>query len=297
MLKEAKNEVVIQGILSQVDLEEATSKEGKPLIRGTVYVKVTQDIGGETIENEIPIRCFSMKYKKDGNINPAYNSILKVKNEFTSIAASQNGVDGATRVRVSGAKIIENVYPKDEKLISYPQIQASFFNSVEKDKAKEEAKFEVEAVIKNIKDETNRDGEETGRLIVNAIIPKYGEDVDIVDIIVANKSAIDYIRSNWSENDTVRINGKLNFTFINVTQEVESAFGEPVIKEFTRSVSELILTGGSDPYDEGEAYTQEDVKKGRAKRKERVEKAKAEREAAKAEKEAVKETNGDDYDF
>ena len=50
----------------------------------------------------------------------------------------------------------------------------------------------------------------------------------------------------------------------------EMAFGEDKVEEYTRSVSELIITGGSEPYDEDKAYTVTDVQEGLKNRQARL---------------------------
>lgn len=46
---------------------------------------------------------FQSKYKKDGGLNPSYESIQRVKEEFMSIA-SAGGREGADKIRITGAK-------------------------------------------------------------------------------------------------------------------------------------------------------------------------------------------------
>ena len=48
MLKQAENNVKIEGILSEVDVKEGVSKATqKPYIMGEIKVRVNQDINGE----------------------------------------------------------------------------------------------------------------------------------------------------------------------------------------------------------------------------------------------------------
>ena len=64
----------------------------------------------------------------------------------------------------------------------------------------------------------------------------------------------------WSEKDTVKINGKLNFTSTVEEKLVEVDFGEPRMERRTVSVSELIITGGTQTPLDGEfAFNEDDI--------------------------------------
>ena len=60
--------------------------------------------------------------------------------------------------------------------------------------------------------------------------------------------------------DTVKINGKLNFTSTVEEKMVEVDFGEPRMERRTVSVSELIITGGTQTPLDGEfAYDEDEI--------------------------------------
>ena len=89
-MNQAKNEVFIEGILLESDIQTGTSKENKEFIRGELRILVNQKIGDKVIESIIPVRMFSNKLTKEGKSNKAYESILKVKNEFVSTASASS---------------------------------------------------------------------------------------------------------------------------------------------------------------------------------------------------------------
>ena len=75
MLREAVNQVKIEGILSETDLKYGSFvKDGKTVetIGGSIKVLVVQNINGAPQSNEIPVYMFSQKYTKAGKLNPAY---------------------------------------------------------------------------------------------------------------------------------------------------------------------------------------------------------------------------------
>ena len=99
--------------------------------------------------------------------------------------------------------------------------------------------------------ETDKDGVETDKYKVVGMVPQYGGKIDVVPFVAINKGVIDAVSNYWSEGDTVKAAGKLNFTSKTETHKTEVDFGEPIEETRTITVSELVLTSGSSPL-EGE---------------------------------------------
>lgn len=272
MLKESENKVKIEGILSEVDLAPKTfNKNGQTVdaIGGVIKVRVNQKIDGKDTELEIPIHMFAAKFTNAGAPNPAYESISRIQNEYTSIAAG--GIDRADRVRITNAKIAMNeYYGQNGNLISFPRITASFVNKIRKDECKPEAKFTANIVIGKMAYETDADGVETDTFKIVGFLPQFGGKVDVVPFYTRSKNVIDGISGFWKEGDTVTAIGKLNFTSRTETTTVEVAFGEPTEKTRTITVSELLITGGSDPLDGEFAIDNDEIKNALAERKSRL---------------------------
>ena len=262
MLKQAENSVKIEGILSEIDLKTGTTtKNGKTIeyIGGAIKVRVNQILNGQEVELDIPVYMFSNKLKNDGGPNPAYASIERVMNEYVSIAAG--GIDAADRVRITNANIRMNeYYGQTGNLNSYPRINASFVTKVtDLSKYNPEASFSVVFMIAAMGYETDKDGVQIdNRFKIRGILPQYGGKVDVVDFYATNPNVIDAVSSYWNEKDTVKINGKLNFTSAVEERMVEVDFGEPRMERRTISVSELIITGGTQTPLEGDFAFDED---------------------------------------
>jgi hypothetical protein len=264
MLRQAENSVKIEGILSEIDLKTgSTEKNGKTVeyIGGSIKVRVTQVLNGANVDLDIPVYMFSNKLKNDGNPNPAYASIERVMNEYVSIAAG--GIDAADRVRITNANIRMNeYYGQGGQLNSYPRINASFVTKVtDLTKFSPEATFSAVFVVAAMGYETDKDGiENPNRFKIRGILPQYGDKVDVVDFFATSPNVINAVSSYWSEKDTVKVNGKLNFTSIVEEKMVEVDFGEPRMEKRTVSVSELIITGGSQtPLDGDFAYGEDEI--------------------------------------
>ena len=278
-MRQAENKVFIEGILSEIDIVERTyTKDGvqNNALAGQIKVRVEQKINGVDKILEIPVHVFVNEMTKKGTKNPAYESIDTVRREFISIASGA-GVEGADRIRISGASIQMNEYWADEnRLSSYPRINASFVQRVKRDEFTPKAQFSTELVVSKMINEVDKDGVETGRLKVEGILPQYGGRVDVVPFIAENPNVVDAITQYWQPKDTVKVSGKLNFSSTVEIYTEEQGFGEPIEKKRTINVSELVITGGSQTPLEGDfAFNEEEVKNALAERKARLENRKA----------------------
>ena len=279
MLRQAENRCKIEGILAEVDIKPGHfEKNGQQVesIGGSIVVKVTQKISGEEKELAIPVHMFASKLTNKGTPNPAYDSIQKVMNEYVSIAASDNGEDGADRIRITSASVRMNeYYSQDGRLISFPRINASFVQRINKADCKPEATFTAEFVVANKSEEVNSKGDTTGRYRIDAIIPQYGGKVDVVPMYAQSPGVISAVSTYWEIGDTVKANGRLDFSATTETILEEVDFGEPIEKTRTINRSDLIITGGSQEPLEGDfAFDNAEIQNALADRKARLEKQK-----------------------
>ena len=279
MIRQAENKVRIEGILAEIDIKPGSfNKNGQTVesIGGSITVKVTQKISGEEKELAIPVHMFASKLTNKGTPNPAYESIKKIADEYVSIAASDNGEDGADRVRITNANIRMNeYYSADGRLVSFPRINASFVNRISKTECKPEATYTAEFVVANKSEELDRSGEPTGRYRIDAIIPQYGGKVDVVPMFAQSKGVIDAVSTYWEVGNTVKANGRLDFSATTETIIEEVDFGEPIEKTRTINRSDLIITGGSqEPLDGDYAFDNAEIQNALAERKIRLEKQK-----------------------
>ena len=294
MLESKENSVKIEGILSEIDLEAGSyMKDGKSVdkIGGSIKVRVTQMLNGEKVELDIPVYMFANKLTNKGTANPAYASIERVMNEYKSIAAV--GIDAADRIRITGAQIRMNeYYGQNGNLNSYPRINASFVTKItDMSKYTPEATFSAIFAIGSMGYETDKDGVEIpNRYKIRGIMPQYGGSVDVIDFFATSPNVIDAVSSYWEQGDTVKINGKLNFTSKTEEKMVEVDFGEPRIERKTVSVSELIITGGSQTPLEGDfAFDMDEIHNALEDRQARLAELKA-KQKAKESKTAPKTT-------
>lgn len=273
MLRQAENRCKIEGILAEIDIKPGHfNKNGQMMesIGGQIIVKVTQKISGEEKELAIPVHMFASKLTNKGTPNPAYESIKKVADEYVSIAAG--GEEGADRVRItSGSVRMNEYYAADGRLVSFPRINASFVTRINKNDCKPEATFIAEFVVANKSEEIKND-EPTGRYKIDAILPQYGGKVDVIPLFAKSAGVIDAVSTYWEVGDTVKANGRLDFSATTETIIEEVDFGEPIEKTRTINRSDLIITGGSQEPLEGDfAFDNAEIQNALADRKNRLE--------------------------
>ena len=268
IMNQANNKVTIVGKLLDASFATGKTSAGKAYERANLTVRVTQTYSGRTETSEVPVSAFATQYTNKGTINPAYENIQKLK-EFKTV---QNvGIDNADIIRMTSADLRENAFvSKSGQLVNGWQLNSSFFNP---GKGDDTATFNIDIFIMDMKEEFDREGETTGRLVIKGAIVQYGGRLDVVEFIVEAPDCVDYISSNWNINDTVNVGGRVRYT---VQEEkraaAESSWGEEIPDTSTRTVRELIITRGSDEaFEEDMAYDATDIKKAFNERKARME--------------------------
>lgn len=249
MLRQAENKVRIEGILSEINLKYGSFvKNGATIdtIGGDIKVLVHQTLNNEDHVLEIPVYMFAPKLTNAGRPNPAFESIEKVMTEFTSIASGA-GEAGADKVRITSGNIRMNEYYNQQgQLVSFPRVNASFITKATGE-FRPEASWSLEFAVSSIDYVTDADGVEVEpkKLRIKAIVPQYGGKVDTMELYAINPRVIDAITSYWENQKTYSAKGRLNFTSTTKETITEFDFGEPEVKIQTVSVSELIVTKGT----------------------------------------------------
>lgn len=259
-LKQAVNEVAVEGIFKEFEFIEGETRTGKPYARGNVIIGVTQEVGGRVEESEIPISFFATKFKNDGGDNPAYKNLKELDN------LKRQSVDGdqADYIRVGGnAEIQESSYyprgVKDPPLITAWQVRGSFFSRASNVEPK--AIFKTKIVLRSMEEEMENDVP-TGRLKVRGIIIQYGGRADVVDYIVEDPRAVAHIMKNFSERDTILVGGYIRVAPYTVEKDSPtSMIGEEVKTSYTLTRRELVITSvSSEAFSGDDAYDFEAIK-------------------------------------
>lgn len=241
-LRQANSKATAVGLLTDKKLEIKTDpKTGEKHIEGTVTVKTSD-------KNFVTFTVYSKEKKNDKTDNKTYAGLVTVMNEFQSVV---DAGDNADYIRVNGQL---NPYrgQNGNEIIGY---RGSFFNRIRNiENLETEASFEVEMFIQSIVPEMGKDADgemsETGRLKITGWVPTYN-GIEPVDLIVPEDLA-DACENTYEPGQTVEFYGDIINNSIEEIIEKPVSFGKPK-KEVRRSfVNELIVTGGSSPYEDEE---------------------------------------------
>jgi hypothetical protein len=259
-IRQAENKVFIEGTVNEKRME-IKDIDGKDAITGEIDIKT----GDNSIHT---VRVFSYKFKTDGSPNGVFKGLETVMNEYKTIAV--DGADAADKVKISGAQLGVNEYwGQDGILRSITQLSTNFINRLKTtDTFNPRAEFEIEVYIEAMIDETDKEGIETGRLKVKGLTGIYGGKIIPLEFIVADDSAIDYIRGNYNQGDTVKLFGEVINNVIRVEKTPEVAFGKATTRIFDIVTRELLITGGLPAYDDDnpKKYSVDAIRKARVER-------------------------------
>lgn len=281
-LREADNKVIVEGFLKENNLEKTKDEHGKTIIKGDIVVQVAEN-------EEVIVKFYTGEVTKAGKDNPSFKSLSTVIENYVSIAdclKANEPVTNATKVQVKGAKLRINDYYNEKKkdLSSYIEIAGSFISSAKEETYEPRAEFEMECFVSNIKPETNKEQEETGRLVVNVIVPVYGGKV-VPFTLLAEGDIAEFLSVNYEKNKTAFLMGDIKNTVTINKVEKGGGFGKKKVETFVNTKQELIITGGGvngDPsmYEDNpdlaeKAFPVEDIKKAIAEREIMLETLKA----------------------
>lgn len=247
MVRELKNQCVIEGILSEIALDEGTFTRGDgtsdSYIRGFFKVQVAQAIEGKEAVLDIPVHVYAVATTKKGGSNPSYASLKTVIDSFKSIAAV--GIEEADKIRVTGARVDANEFISlnDGSLISRPRIMGSFVSRVKAEDFKPRAVWEVELYINKMDYVHDNDGVETDTYQIDGIYVGYNERAFPMSIITRSKKNAEAIARSYGVGDTIWSCGHLNFTSNTQTYFEEVEIGDPIEKRITTFVNEFVLSG------------------------------------------------------
>ena len=274
-LKALKNEVNVIGRVKEVNLEEGTTRDGKENIKGNVIVLVEENVNGEVRSHDIRVRVYSNKFKRDGNVNGLFSGYETVMNEYKSIADTGNKHE-ADLVHVQGTLELNEFIGQDGSKHSNNQVSAKFFNRITTDDVKKrkgpKATATLEAVVEGIKDSLDSEGLPTGaKELAGFNVDFFGRLRDNSRPIVPFKAVVpeslaDAFDGLYDVGDTGKFTLKINnYAEEASAEEVEeevSGFGNTEeLKDVKRNfVNNLEVIGGTEAYNNGREYDEEQIK-------------------------------------
>ena len=237
-LRQGDLKIHVVGKVAEIALEEAPNKTGVNAITGYVSVKVSE-------KNQVRIRVNVPSQKNDGTPNDkVFPGIQTVMNEYKSIA--KYGEEEADVIAVNGTLNPYRSNNTGQDVMSY---QSNFFSRVRSTDWEPEATFDAEVYLSSMTPEMDKDGDETGRLIVKGIGVTFN-GAEPIKFVVPKETA-NMFEDNYEIGQTVELWGDLVNERIEVIKETPVRFGVPKKDVSTTYRNELIIMGASEPYEEG----------------------------------------------
>ena len=246
---------------------------GKEFIGGTLDIATDDDCLNIVTINFTYVTELTSK----GNKNETYTTLKNIIESGKTVLI--DGEDAATMVKVDTALGVNDFYTNrngEEVLVSAKRNEGGFAHIVNK-LADEAARntFEMDMLINGTR-LVEKDEERNipaDYLVVKGAVFNFRNAILPVEFVVKNEGGMKYFESlEASPSNLVftKVWGSIKSLTVVTPKEEESAFGEPVIKEYERKVKEWVITGAAkEPYeidDDKNGITMEEVKQAMADR-------------------------------
>ena len=259
-IRQSKNNVVIEGVVKAIELENKVNSNGINCISGRVTLIVGEN-------DEQIVRCYVAEKTSKGNEDRRYKGLLTFM-EYKSLTALlkdglpyEKACEAAPRVIAKGSFEKNEYYDQQGDLVSRDSISCNSFTQI-KDVStfNPRAEFDIEMYLDTIRPEI-KEGEDTGNINLNGWMVMYGGKVVPISFVAEGETA-EYIRDNYPAHSTINVWGRM----INkvTKQEVrKSGFGKTKADvSYSYERKNLIEGGLETPYEEDakEYYAHETIK-------------------------------------
>lgn len=277
------NKVTLCGkVMSASFVDRIAPNTKSPAISVKMVLRINQDVNGVNETEEVEVDSYVTQFTSQGKPNDAaWSSVQRMKALKT---AETYGIDEASTITINSARLQDSSYVSRNtgKPVVRWSINNSFF-SLARPESQQSATFKVDAYIMRINPEFDRDGAETGRVIVHAGVVPYANKLDEFDFIAEDANVANLIAENWKVGETRPIIGRVRSTVREVesTNEEESYSSDSFGESFKAGASpktfrELVITGGRiTPYPEENSYDPAEMKIAIQQRKASMEQTKA----------------------
>lgn len=275
-LKSFKNNVEVQGYLFNFGNDERRQLKEKVTgpaskVPGTEFIQGDLNIATDPeATNVVTVRFdYLPRFKKDGGENDTYKTLaalIEANKTFETCGLE------ASKIRVSGNLDVNDFWTREGELASPKYIRGSFVHLLTGPIAEHPATFDIECVISQaIMNE--RDNEDDYMTLKGYTFDFRGAALPF-DVNARMPAAIEYFENMDISNANplvTELRGNIVSSVITHEEEVESAFGEPMINTVSRSVRTWDVTwAAANPmdWDDESTITKAELKKALQEREE-----------------------------
>lgn len=268
-MKKMVNSTHIEGRIYSHGLAE---RESGPTSKtpGTKYIAGNLEIAvDEECLNVIPVHfTYVTEETKSGAKSSTYTALKRILDENKTVTTV--GKDLAEKISVNSAVALNDFYNQNDELVSAKRVEGGFISTARELKADEAQRntFDTDILITNVKRvEADEEKEIKEHVVISGAIFNFRNDLMPVQYTISDKAGMDYFENLGATSANpvfTRVWGNINCKTKTVTNEIESAFGEPAVRTYNRVEREWAVTGAPKaPYDFGDEkiLTAEEVKK------------------------------------
>ena len=268
-MRKTINKEHVEGYIQEHSLEIKTVQNtesanyGKEFIRGSLDIATSDDgMNVVTVDFTYVQPTWPAKNGKPERTNDTYVALKKIIDEGKTVVV--DGIENATKVRIDTSLVTNSFYTNrngEEQLVEAKKNDGGFVHIVTGALAEEKARntFEVDMLITGTKlveaDEERHISEDY--LEISGYVFNFRNDIQPVVLTCHNPGGINYFESleaSKSNPTFTKVWGNITSTNIVSQTTEESAWGEPVIKEYTRKKKEWVITGtAKEPYELGDS--------------------------------------------
>lgn len=272
-MKSMINKTHIEGLLYQHTLEVKTSgpNSAKP---GTVFISGNLDIATDDAMTNIVTVHYTYVTEKTskGNANNTYIVLNDIING-TLGSVMANGADNATKLRIDSAIGLNEFFSDrngKEELVSAKRNEGGFIHTVQvlNEDEKTRNTFDVDMIITSTRTvDADPDKNLPEKLILKGAIFDFRNSLLPVELSVLNPRAIAYFDSLGISSSSpvfTRLQGRQISEVVERTVTEEGAWGEPIIKKYTSTRKDYVVTwAASETYewDDESSITAVELKK------------------------------------
>lgn len=300
-LLKINNNLNIRGILLSADVRATSYDEKDRETKETTGNKIEAISGRLKLitnletKSTVTVEIFNQKYTKDGKVNNLYATLndlvggLKTNDEIKALKKKDSNYKNEVVIydkaseeptmfvvsvfsnnkqyapKFSTNRYVSNGEIKKNARISGGNVYIKEFDGNEENLY---CDFEVDGIVKNVKEEMGKNGEPTGRAILNVITPTQDKgELDIVELqyvvgvlpATENEEEFDLggaVLDEVQEGDGIKLLGHVENTVKEVEVRTEVRLGRPKVTKRTERNSEYVVTGidfvDEDLFDEDE---------------------------------------------
>lgn len=262
MAKNLINKVSLEGLFYEHKLEKKITGENSKA-PGTEYITGTISIATDAeCLNVVPVHFSYVTEKTSkGKTNKNYDLFVKIiEGKLPTVMA--NGKEEAAKLHIDTAIALNEFYIErdgKEELVSAKRLEGGFVNEVAEISSEITKRnfFDVDMLItKAVRVEANEERQLPEKVTISGYVFDFARHIMPVSFSVTNPAAMEYFENaepSEKEPFFTRVWGSQLSQTIKIKNETESAFGETLVTESTRSRKDYIITGAAK-----EAYVWDD---------------------------------------